>query len=212
MTGERTLDPQRVVRVTTMLEGDDGRDPEHSLCENSASVAHVSGAGVVLILHGRSLGTVCSSNDVAETVEEVQYTLGEGPCIDAFTSRRPVMEPDLAADDGVRWPGFREGALAAGSTPRSAFRSWWGRSASRTSRGASSWTGNRWAGEGSLARQLEHLPANRAVVHQTTGMVSVQAAVPIDDAATMLRAYAFATNRPVHDVATAVVARDLRFG
>jgi len=236
MTDERALDPNRLARVTTMLGGDTGGDAEHSLCENSASVARVSGAGVVLILHGRALGTVCSSNDVAETVEEVQYTLGEGPCIDAFTTRQPVMEPDLAADDGVRWPGFREGALAAGIHAAFGFPILVGpvcigalnlyqdhsgtlsddqvadaeAIAHVAGRIVMDWQSV--AGEGSLARQLEHLPANRAVVHQATGMVSVQAAVPIDDAATMLRAYAFATNRPVHDVATAVVARDLRFG
>jgi hypothetical protein len=50
------------------------------------------------------------------------------------------------------------------------------------------------------------------VVHQAAGKVSVQADVAIDDALALLRAYAFANNRPVNDVAADVVGRSLRFG
>ena len=67
------------------------------------------------------------------------------------------------------------------------------------------------AGDGSLARQLEHLPVNRAIVHQATGMVAVQASVSVGDAVALLRAYAFSTNQPISDVAAAVVGRELLF-
>jgi hypothetical protein len=43
-------------------------------------------------------------------------------------------------------------------------------------------------------------------------MVSVQAAVSIPDAVVMLRAYAFAEDRPISEVATAIVAGELRLG
>jgi hypothetical protein len=66
------------------------------------------------------------------------------------------------------------------------------------------------AGPGSLAWQLEHVPMHRAVVHQAAGMVSVQAAVSIPDAVVMLRAYAFAEDRPISEVATAIVSGQLR--
>src|SRR6476661_7020902 len=160
MTSTHAFDPARVARVTNALAitPDDSRS---SLCIASASITRVSSAGVVLIMHGRALGTVCSSDPVAETVEEMQYTFGEGPCVDAFSSRQPVLIPDLAAVEVVRWPGFRDGALAAGIT-------------------VLDWQSV--AGVGSLARQLEHVSANRAVVHQASGMISVQAAISVDDA------------------------------
>ena len=113
MTSAHAFDPARVARVTSALALTPD-DPRSSLCVASASVTRVSSAGVVLIMHGRALGTVCASDPVAETVEEMQYTFGEGPCVDAFSSRQPVLIPDLAAVDVVRWPGFRDGALAAG--------------------------------------------------------------------------------------------------
>ena len=66
------------------------------------------------------------------------------------------------------------------------------------------------AGPGSLAWQLEQVPAHRAVVHQATGMVSVQAAVSVGDAVVMLCAYAFAEDRPISAVAADVVGGGLR--
>jgi GAF domain-containing protein len=228
-------DPERVARVATALAAAP-KDSERSLCASSASLAGVHGAGVVLVMHGRALGTVCSSDPITEAVEEVQYTLGEGPCVDAFASREPVLMPDLAGEDVVRWPGFREGALAAGVRAAFGFPIFVGpvcigalnlyelragglsdeqfadalAVAHVAGRTVLDWQSV--AGNGSLARQLEHLPANRAVVHQATGMVSVQAAVPVDDAVALLRAYAFANNRAITDVASDVVRGELRLG
>jgi AmiR/NasT family two-component response regulator len=62
-----------------------------------------------------------------------------------------------------------------------------------------------------VAWQLEGVPAHRAVVHQATGMISVQAGVSVDDAVAMLRAYAFAHDLAIGDLAEAVIDRTLRF-
>ncbi len=59
-----------------------------------------------------------ASDPVAESLCELQLTLGEGPCIDACASRRPVLEPDLAGLPAARWTASRvvieqaKGALA----------------------------------------------------------------------------------------------------
>src|SRR3954471_10703647 len=107
MNGTQLFDRERVERVSAALATGD-EDSQQSLCVASAGVARVSGAGVVLIMQGRALGTVCASNGIAEVVEEIQFTLGEGPCVDAFSTRAPVLVPDLGAEDVVRWPSFRE--------------------------------------------------------------------------------------------------------
>lgn len=51
----------------------------------------------------------------------------------------------------------------------------------------------------------------RAVVHQATGMISVQLSVPMDEALLRLRAHAYSSERPLGEVAEEVVARRLRF-
>ena len=55
-------------------------------------------------------------------------------------------------------------------------------------------------------------PLHRAHVHQATGMIVVQAEVPVATALAMLRAFAFANERPIDEVAGDVVARRLSFG
>ncbi|MFD9460823.1 ANTAR domain-containing protein [Streptomyces sp. NPDC060027] len=52
---------------------------------------------------------------------------------------------------------------------------------------------------------------HRAVVHQATGMISVQLGVPMDVALLRLRARAYGSERPLGEVAEDVVARRLRF-
>jgi GAF domain-containing protein len=224
------LDPARVARIAVALAVAE-TDPQHSLCVASAAAIGVAGAGVILMSGGRALGNVCVSGSMTAAAEEVQYTLGEGPCVDAYHTKAPVLAPDLE-HDGDRWPGFRVGAARAGVRavfgfpllieavcfgalnlyhdrpgPLTAdqFADALAHVASRTVLGWQSV-----AGPGSLAWQLEHVPMHRAVVHQAAGMVSVQAAVPIPDAVVMLRAYAFAEDRPISEVAASIVNGDLR--
>src|ERR1051325_385403 len=62
-----------------------------------------------------------------------------------------------------------------------------------------------------LAPEFE-LEANfRFVVHQASGMVAVQLGVGVGEALIRLRAYAFANDRPITEVAEDVVGRRLRF-
>src|SRR3954453_22432143 len=57
-----------------------------------------------------------ASNSVSERVEELQVVLGEGPCVDAFSSGQPVLASDLGQVAwGRRWPAFVPEALAAGA-------------------------------------------------------------------------------------------------
>jgi hypothetical protein len=50
-----------------------------------------------------------------------------------------------------------------------------------------------------------------AVVHQASGMVSVQVGVSVAEALIRIRAYAFANDRHLSEVGAAVVARHLSF-
>ena len=51
-------------------------------------------------------GSLCTTNNVSDLIEDLQYTLGEGPCVDAFRTKEPVLEPDLADPRSTRWPRF----------------------------------------------------------------------------------------------------------
>ena len=84
------------------------------LCEACPQIVGVSGAGVMLMSGDIPQGSVCATNEVSQLIEDLQYTLGEGPCVDAYQQDQVVAEPDLAAPVTRRWSGFTPSALEAG--------------------------------------------------------------------------------------------------
>jgi hypothetical protein len=74
----------------------------------------VTGAGVMLLAGGIPRGSLGTTGEVSQLIEELQYTLGEGPCVDACRQDQAVAEPDLADPVTCRWPAFTPPALRAG--------------------------------------------------------------------------------------------------
>ena len=66
----------------------------------------VTGAGVMLMSGEIPGGSLCTTDEVSQLIEELQYTLGEGPCVDACRQDPVVAEPDLADPVTRRWPAF----------------------------------------------------------------------------------------------------------
>ncbi len=210
--------------------------PVHALCLACTDVLGVTGAGLMLMSGGgRSLGCVGVSDRVTEAVEQVEYTVGEGPCVAAFRSAAPVLDADLSDDGIVGWPEFRRGALAAGVCAAFGFPLLIGRLcigalnlyhdrsgaltddqfadalvvAQLVSRTLLDWQAD--AAQGTVAWQLERAPNHRVEVHQATGRISAQAGISLADALVLLRAYAFSNDQPIGEVATDVAAGRLRF-
>ena len=64
---------------------------------------------------------------------------------------------------------------------------------------------------GGLPDGFDEATGNRAEVFQAQGMVMVQLGVSLAEAMLRMRAYAYAEERPLADVARDIVARRLRF-
>ncbi len=65
---------------------------------------------------------VYATDQVIAELDELQFVLGEGPCVDAYQRGIPVFAPDLASHDAlVLWPGFAREAEAAGAAAAFAF-------------------------------------------------------------------------------------------
>src|SRR3954447_12277297 len=92
----------------------DGEGPPDSLVRLCARTLAASGVGLALMTDDGPAGTVAVSDGGALQLEELQFTLGEGPCVDASRTGRPVLVPDLAATSPGIWPQFGAGADAAG--------------------------------------------------------------------------------------------------
>jgi hypothetical protein len=207
------------------------------ICELCVRVLGVTGAGISMVTAEGNRGIVCATDDVSARIEDLQFTLGEGACVDAVHAGAPVMVADLDEPGDLvveRWPGFMEGAAAAGVRAVFAFPLRIGAITVGTLDLYRDCPGDLTAAQlpGALmaadvaALALLYLgagrhdpfaddPAGRSAyqmqVHQATGMVKIQAGVTIEEAFLMLRAHAFAAVRPVADVARDVVERRLRF-
>jgi hypothetical protein len=225
----------RLLRILAKLSPGATTEPEPvRLCEVCAEVSGMSGAGIMLMTGDTQQGSVCSSNAVSNLIEELQFTLGEGPCVDAHHDDRPVLEPDLADPATPRWLGFTAPAVAAGARAVFGFPLQVGSvrlgalNLYRDQPGPMS--DDQYADSlvlagvaarsllamqahavpGTLSTELEAGANFRFVVHQASGMVAVQLGVSVGEALARLRAYAFGNDLLLTDVAEAIVARKLR--
>ena len=225
---------ERLMRILTLLASPPEADSAR-LCAVAAEVTAMSGAGIMLMTADVPRGSLCSTNKLSALIEDLQFTFGEGPCIDAYHQDRPVLEPDLADPDRNRWMAFSPPAVSAGVRAVFGFPVQVGvvrlgalnlyrdrPGGLSEDQHADSLVMADVAARAVLAMQAEatdgtvslELAAGadfRSVVHQASGMVSVQLGVSVGEALVRMRAYAFRRNRLVDDVAIEVVARRLRF-
>jgi hypothetical protein len=229
---------ERLVRILERLVAA-GASPSATgpLCQVAAEVVAVTGAGVMLLADGVPQASLCTTGGVAALIEELQYTLGEGPCIDAYRTDNAISEPDLVTPESPRWPAFSPKVIEVGARAIFGFPIRIGAARVgalnlyRDRRGPLSddqyadalvmadviartvLTARADTEPGSIPAELDadaHADIH-AAVHQAAGMVSVQLDISLADALVRLRAHAFATDRSLTEVAKEVVARTLRF-
>ncbi|MFI5801763.1 GAF and ANTAR domain-containing protein [Streptomyces sp. NPDC051561] len=197
-----------------------------------AEILGVDGVAISLDRDNALYELVWSTEGTSEALEDVQYTLGEGPGVDTATSGSMVMVSDLEQERADRWPALLPAATGLGV--RSVFClplriggvSLGVLTAQRASPGpmaahavddvlilAATATavliGGGQRQRFTHAEPTSHL--HRAAVHQATGMISVQANVTLTEALVLLRAHAYRYDRALLDVARDVVARNLHF-
>lgn len=221
----------RVTEIVAAVEArcPDGRGQPAALVTLCAEWLPVTGAGLALMTTDGPAGTVAVSDGPAGELEELQFSLGEGPCVDASRTGRPVLQPDVARTAPGRWPAFAGGAHAAGLRAVFAFPLRVGAirvgvlDLYRDAAGGlspeeltdalafadaatlivlGSPAGN--GGENGPRDPVAVLD-DRAEVHQATGVVSVDAGVTLEEALMLLRARAYAEHRPIRDLARDVL-------
>jgi hypothetical protein len=227
--GERRL--QLLARVLNPH----GQLETQRLCDVCAEVTGSTGAGIMLMSGDIPRGSVCTTDVVSERIEQLQYDLGEGPCVDAYNQDRPVLEPDLVDALAPRWMAFTGPAVDAGARAVFGFPLRIGAvrlgslNLYRDTPGSLSddehtnallmadivaqalllLQAN--APEGAVAAELEANADFQFVVHQASGLIAAQLGLTVGQALIRIRAYAFGNERTLTDVARDVVERRLRF-
>ncbi len=186
------------------------------------------------MVDGELRGTAGVSGSGVLAVQELQFELGEGPCVDAWANTEPVLEPDLGSPRVARWPALTQGAVAAGVLAVFAFPLRLGAirigvlvlyrdhpgglddeelAYGLVLADLATWvilSLQSGAPDDALHELLAAEPPHWAEVHQATGIVAVQLRVGLDESFVRLRAHAFAEGRPMREIARDVVAHRLR--
>ncbi len=226
-------------QLLAAVDGRRGAEAADRLCDACVVLFDIDAAAISLVFDGSNSGTLGSSSAPARTYDELQFTLGEGPCLDSVASRTPVLVADLADPDEGRWPiygpallsyqirsVFAMPVLVAGEYVGALdfFRAQPGRLEDDHLAGAIV------AAELAGVPMLDLLDADlqsavnepgsnawselhslsRAEVSQATGMLVAQLGVEPAEALVRLRAHAYATGRSSTDVARDILDRSLR--
>ncbi|MBE1548063.1 hypothetical protein GGC64_002071 [Mycobacterium sp. OAS707] len=223
------------------VDGTRGVDAADRLCEACVTLFDVDAAAISLVFDGANSGTLGSSGEPARMYDELQFILGEGPCLDSVARRSPVAVVDLADPDEERWPVYGPAmldlkvhgvyampVLVAGEYigALDLFRTEPKRLEDHHFAGAIA------AAELASIPLLDLLDTDmqaafddpdsnawadlhtlsRAEVSQATGMLVAQLGVEPAEALVRLRAHAYATGRSATDVARDILDRRLRLG
>lgn len=79
------------------------------------TIAGADHASISSVSRDGQVATLAASDEQARTVDQMQYEVGEGPCLDTLWEQRTERLPDLG--DERRWPAFiaKASALGVGS-------------------------------------------------------------------------------------------------
>lgn len=226
-------------KLIAAVQGRRGVDAADRLCEACVILLEVDAAAISLVFDGANKSTLGSSSDEARVYDELQFTLGEGPCLDSVARHALVSVADLADPVGQRWAGYGPAMLdkrvrgvhavpvvVAGEYVGALdlFCAAPGELTARQVGGAvvaAELAGlhlldlldtdlQAAASEPGSGEWIELNVLSRAEVSQATGMLVAQLGIEPAEALIRLRAHAYAIGRPATEVARAILDRTLR--
>ncbi|MEU6001619.1 ANTAR domain-containing protein [Streptomyces sp. NPDC047197] len=205
-----------------------GADPK--LC---AQALLVDGIAVSATTDGGLSELLWSTAGASAWLEDLQFTVGEGPALEVAATCRPVLVADLSRLPTARWPALLPEVTALGVGAIFCFPLAIGSACLGTMTLQRAAPGplpdptstDIWLvanaliavlldsdpQQEALATAADSSDFYRAAVHQASGMVSVQAGVSLAQALMRLRAHAYRHGQPLLEVAEDVVARRLAF-
>jgi hypothetical protein len=217
-----------VTLVDSLLDDFDVVELLTELTERCAELLDIAAAGFLLAGPFGKLQLLAATSEKARDLELFQLQADEGPCVDCYTSGRPVSVADVAAES-TRWPRFVPAAVDADFASVHAVPM----RAAGIVLGALGLFGTR-PGELNEADLLvsqslahiacvailqEHAPTAsavvprlrtaltaRLVVEQAKGFLCERLDVSVEDAFTLLRRYARSFNDHLTDVARRLIA------
>lgn len=217
----------------TLVDDYDVVDLLQMLVDTCRDLLDTTAAGILLADARGELELIASTSEAGRLVEMMQLSAEAGPCIESVRSGRTVSVPEIA-DTGDEWRQFREAALDQGFRAMDALplrlrdttigtlnllRATPGAAPADDILVAQAFADVATIGilhersireSAVLSRQLQAALNSRIVIEQAKGVVSHTKGVSIDEAFTLMRAYARSNNMGLSLVAARLVDRSLR--
>ncbi|MET9273533.1 GAF and ANTAR domain-containing protein [Kribbella sp. NPDC003557] len=230
------LHEAHIRRLTRWFSADDLDEERPRLISAVAELTGARSAGLTLLDSWRTEASVTGSDEIALAAQDLELTLGEGPMHDSTSTGRPVVATGEAL--WCRWQHYSPaiaalgvhalavvplgppdrcvGALTVLDPPRPELP---GPLTGELEELADALTHTMLltaetvaglAPEASGTADVLDSPNQRLVLHQAVGMVAAQNDCSVDDASSLIRAWAFAHEEQVTEVARRIVAKRLR--
>jgi hypothetical protein len=93
------------------------------ICDTAMLRARADGAALAVLTQlAPSRELIYATDTLAQQLDELQYTIGEGPCFDAYLNDSPQFHPELTSvAQTSRWPTFAAEATQLGAQALFAF-------------------------------------------------------------------------------------------
>jgi hypothetical protein len=200
----------------------------------------MTGAAITIMDDAEGQEPVCATDSGAARIDELQFSLGDGPCVESFRTGRAVLVADITDPVETRWPVFAAAAAETGARGMFVFPLHIGAtrigvldcyrdtpgtlsddelSGALRAADAAVWVlldrpephgVNDEPDAMDTTEWVDATTLSRAEVHQATGMLIAQSELDAPAALARLRARAFSTGRTITEVADDVLARRLR--
>ncbi|UOZ07096.1 GAF and ANTAR domain-containing protein [Amycolatopsis sp. WQ 127309] len=229
---ERQVTRTFVALADTLVDDFDVADLLHTLVRRCVDLLDVAAAGLTLVDERGSLQVLASSTEQARLLELFQLSSDEGPCVECFASRTPVLVADVAAQ-AARWPRFaaeagRQGFASVHALPMRLRKQTIGALNLFGSRPGELGADDVYLAQGladtatigilqeravrqgeTMSEQLQTALNSRVTIEQAKGVLAVTGGLTMDDAFAALRGYARSNNLRLSDVARALAERAL---
>ena len=111
-TREIRLAQALVEAADTLTDGFESAHYLRRVADHCVHLLSAQAAGIMLIENGRTVSLTASSTHEEIATELLQAQRGGGPCLDSYSSGRPVPPVSIrSARAAARWPEFTERAL-----------------------------------------------------------------------------------------------------
>ena len=230
-----TVSVERLAKIfvevaDTLVDEFDLIDFLHTLTNRAATLIDASAVGLLLADERGRLEFMAASSENARMIELFQLQTQEGPCLEAFSTGKAVINVNLT-EATTRWPDFASRSLEAGFPSVHAFPlrlrnqrigalNVFGQTRGGSFEGpdvqimqaladvaAIGLLQERTIHRGELlSEQLQGALNSRIVIEQAKGAVAQAQGIGVDEAFTRIRDFARSNNRRLTDVATTIVS------